>query len=690
MTRILTIALLIAGVAHAQPGEVFEFDGSTGVAYKDSFSQGTGNFAVSFWVKPDDASVSQYMAINADDLATASDKFSWRIVTGASGGITFSVSSDGLYANRTEVITTNSLVVGQWTHVVCMSDGSNISITIDTETMSSVAYTDGVYEGTGKLVYGARYDLSEGIFKFFFDGTIATPRVFNRALPADEITAMYRQGPHGDTQDYYQWDQGDRYTDLDTIPDLTGNGNDGANSGSVLGSDVGGIYRTFAGAEYIDIGTLLDGVDDYTLLAWAKYTDTNTFQAIMGFNENGATAEENIVVLYANSGGDNGGFTDERHNVLVGTSTTRDWTNTNWNCYAGTAERNGDLKFFVNGVQRGATASGVGNIPVDDNFGTYLGARNVEGTMGAGWGGELAYIAVWERALATNELATVASYGQFTDSLQHGVTSGLVAEWDMGGTPSTSLVSAPATYTPINEAITSMIDLADPSASISVSGTVIRAQDMLRQPPEQAQGVDHPYFPIYWNTFDTGLNSPRVGPQLSVTNNGGTISWTNGYMQVASPANNQGAALADVDEGLIDVDKYNAFTVTGWYDPGGYCQLYSSGYHQGEFVGTMMANANAMFTSIGGNWSDSLGTGFSGWVFFAISVDLSESTYTAWKNSSKYTFSTPGTYVKSTQIPVIGAYYYVRTGTHLFDDVRIFDKALPETEVDKIRLEGRQ
>jgi hypothetical protein len=91
--------------------------------------------------------------------------------------------------------------------------------------------------------------------------------------------------------------------------------------------------------------------------------------------------------------------------ILVETTQPVIWTNTvvTWSRSAGA---NGEFRLFINGTQDGATATNIGNwtgAPISTR--TILAAFS---TTAAQWTGNLAFAALWTRALAPAEIATFA------------------------------------------------------------------------------------------------------------------------------------------------------------------------------------------------------------------------------------------------------------------------------------------
>ena len=169
--------LTLTNITTGQTGKVglsYEYNGTT--SHADAFDDASLSFVntmtISCWVFPKSTD-NNYICIKADDLASVSDEYEYRLQLNTSNSATFGVSADGNFPGTSIAGTNGSTPVDTWTHLVALYNGSNLLIYINgVLDATSASFTSDLYQGTADLIIGARYDSSESIYKFFFDGLI--------------------------------------------------------------------------------------------------------------------------------------------------------------------------------------------------------------------------------------------------------------------------------------------------------------------------------------------------------------------------------------------------------------------------------------------------------------------------------------------------------------------------------------
>ena len=158
---------------------------------------GTGNFAVSAWVKPDE--------VTSD----------WRVIIGNRGYSDGSSNGWQLYANQDdikfwgidgssyELVTLNSVLsAGTWVHVLIQRTDSawegyiNGSLSTNSSSNSAQLLTSALGNKNTQdsdLIIGRNYQTNA----YQWDGKISDIKIFNKALTAAEITAEYNKGQFG-------------------------------------------------------------------------------------------------------------------------------------------------------------------------------------------------------------------------------------------------------------------------------------------------------------------------------------------------------------------------------------------------------------------------------------------------------------------------------------------------------------
>jgi hypothetical protein len=88
------------------------------------------------------------------------------------------------------LVASQTLTAGNWYHVVFTSDGSTIKIYVNAAEGNSASYSGGFYVSDKNLEIGT-YQTDENKA---YNGPIAQPRIYNRALTAEEVQRNYNAG----------------------------------------------------------------------------------------------------------------------------------------------------------------------------------------------------------------------------------------------------------------------------------------------------------------------------------------------------------------------------------------------------------------------------------------------------------------------------------------------------------------
>ncbi len=218
-------------------GQALTFDGTddyvdTNTAYTNFLSTSLGT--ISAWVRP----------TGAADTATAGAYWDGQNAV-ASGGVfsglgisraDISGEGDKIWAYNEDAFGVFDAVgtsynVNEWTHIIWMHSGGNLSLYKDGVLVGSIASGNTVV-GTGDLLIGETW---EGTATYWL-GDLDDIRTYNRALSADEITQLYNQGAakFNKTPDnilttglvgHWTFDGPDM---INTIADVSGNNNHGS------------------------------------------------------------------------------------------------------------------------------------------------------------------------------------------------------------------------------------------------------------------------------------------------------------------------------------------------------------------------------------------------------------------------------------------------------------------------------
>jgi len=181
---------LIGGATYAngEVGKAFLFDGSSGyVSIPDSSSldAATTNITVELWLKVNQTSV------NSDWTGIISKgNLSWQMegIQGA-GSVFF-----GINPTDPGVLGTRNVNDGMWHHVAGVYDGFHLYIYVDGTLDASTATTKLVAQTSDPLLLGAN---PHAPLPYYFNGLVDEVSIYNQALSAQQIQAIYLAGNNG-------------------------------------------------------------------------------------------------------------------------------------------------------------------------------------------------------------------------------------------------------------------------------------------------------------------------------------------------------------------------------------------------------------------------------------------------------------------------------------------------------------
>lgn len=159
------------------------FDGtaSSGIRAENSAALNSDYATVSFWVKPAELPVSGEVYL----LSNGGWQQRWKVSLPPHGKPVFTTHSNGQCCSDLDSGT--PLVVGQWTHVAMVHDGAQDIIYFNGVQVNQKSAA-GALDKTG-YPFGIGYDpIDNGSF---FHGAIDLVQVYNKALTAPEIAALY-------------------------------------------------------------------------------------------------------------------------------------------------------------------------------------------------------------------------------------------------------------------------------------------------------------------------------------------------------------------------------------------------------------------------------------------------------------------------------------------------------------------
>ncbi len=182
------------GFATGKVGQGLSFDGiNDSVNIGDAYDfSGTSPMTVSFWMKPNTATPTEWEGLLSKEDSTVSGaaRQGW--------AITHEKTTGNIVFERWQAGTGDSVASyyppqpGSFTHVVATYDGTTIKIYINGSLEGSVTSTRSMPDTTSPLRIGSR---QMSFYNSYFGGIIDEVRIYNRALTGTEIQALFN--PNG-------------------------------------------------------------------------------------------------------------------------------------------------------------------------------------------------------------------------------------------------------------------------------------------------------------------------------------------------------------------------------------------------------------------------------------------------------------------------------------------------------------
>lgn len=361
-------------------------------------------------------------------------------------GVYYGVNGGGLFlydnsASPTPGMTSTGKVNdNQWHHVVWTSDS-----------VTSSMYIDGVLDKTQAQARGA--DTGTAYFGFdnsnteYFPGSIDEARIYNRALSATEVAALYSGGSHAargiipnnlGLLGYWSFNEraGTVATDFSS-----GKGNNGAiSNGTWSGGKFNGGLSFNGSNTSVNLGTMVGPTNEITISAWVKKNSHAAWSSIV--DRYGSESLDCFTLGFDNSTGQKLMFMWNSQaaawaNKVTGDSVIplNEWV------HVGASSNGSTVTFYVNGVADGTQSSGA----VCASGNVYIGANFPGGDEY--FNGDIDEVRIYERALTATEMQGLYEAGQArvntsSSNLTHGssLASGLVGLWTFDGADTTDKV----------------------------------------------------------------------------------------------------------------------------------------------------------------------------------------------------------------------------------------------------------
>ena len=240
---------IIGGVPSGPPipeddYNTFSFNGSNKVVEVDDSASLdiTGDITISIWVRFTDPSINSGWIFSKRSGTT---QVAWDFHT-FSSHLRYVLNDTGASNADTDLGSTNPLVADQWYHIVGTLEGTSQKLYIDGVEDASGTHTGGIFSSSAKVNVG-NYDGAS----LYFNGSLASPAVWNRALSSSEISDLYQAGkiPYWSTMPPSLTSGGVLSMELssrdNTMTDSTGNGNNGTALGGATSDGATQTFKSF-------------------------------------------------------------------------------------------------------------------------------------------------------------------------------------------------------------------------------------------------------------------------------------------------------------------------------------------------------------------------------------------------------------------------------------------------------------
>ncbi len=212
------------------PGNALDFTGSNNYVEMNDFQLGTSDFTIEFWMNGTAGGIDQYVLTNRTSEGDANGNWFVCNYLSASQSMGFGMAADGSGGGGGVNSLDGAIPAGVWHHVAITRDGTMITIFIDgvqnNQTTDSFVRNLTVTSNTARFGDWVGYNRP-------YQGKLDEVRIWNTPRSQADIQNNMNTtltGNEAGLVAYYRFDRGTacgNNTGINTLPDLTSNGNDG-------------------------------------------------------------------------------------------------------------------------------------------------------------------------------------------------------------------------------------------------------------------------------------------------------------------------------------------------------------------------------------------------------------------------------------------------------------------------------
>lgn len=381
----------------------------------------TGDITVSFWVNP---------ALGNDGVVVHKDN-QYTFIINSNGTVSWADSSNWSYVNFGQQSV--GIVANQWQQLTITKTGGVVKIYRNGNLQLSQAF-GGSLTSTSNIMHIGCYSTATSCTGNQFSGKIDSVRIYNQALSASEVAALYTPPQTGGLVSKWSFDTNTGTTATDSAGSNTATLNGGVSW--VTGYDGTGYALSFSGlnSSMTTANSVASpGPVDFTLVTWFK-TTTAGGGKLIGFGDSQVITSNGYDrhIYMTNSGTLNFGTYNGSTQII---STTNAYNDGSWHQVAASLSSTGGQKLYIDGFLVASNAAYT-------TAQAYTGWWRIAYDNLVGWpsspsshyfNGSLDDIRIYDIALSASEVAALYTPPQ---------SSGLLARWTLNETSGTSAADA--------------------------------------------------------------------------------------------------------------------------------------------------------------------------------------------------------------------------------------------------------
>jgi hypothetical protein len=379
------------------------------------------------WFKADSERVNQYM-LSLPSVSSGSNGFD---ISSIAGGCRVDLSTSAGFKQLS--YTTQNVQDGGIYHIVATYDGSDIYLYVNGDQVATTPHT-----GTINQQADGEFNINRfGSYGRPSDGYYQNVRIWNRALTADEVTLLYErpwegEATYGDLDPYDPpptlalkageaintgcvgwWPLLEEDDYASGAADISGNANNGTQSGSVLSaySPLGGVASFDGVDDYIDCTAISQGAaGSFTLSVWCNPDTASKDQRFFTkWNVGAGGTNPDLFNIWYDIGGSNVGYAFAIRDAsltqtIIGDNTASGGVGV-WSHVVGVYDSAGPtMTLYVDGAQ---VASGAATAPIAWNTNDSQSPVRIGAILAERADGLAQNARIWSRALSAVEVQSL-------------------------------------------------------------------------------------------------------------------------------------------------------------------------------------------------------------------------------------------------------------------------------------------